>query len=137
MRTFHRGSGDQARFWSISQTAESLTLRYGKVGSPGRAQTLQYDSVSHARLDLLQRIVQKLEQGYLEVAPVLSMRQALEAALVADPDDLAGHMAYADWLSEQADPADQARAEFIGVQLALEDASHPEKERLRQREQGL
>ena len=44
MRTFHRGRGDQARFWSISQDEARLTLRYGKVGSPGRAQTLVLDS---------------------------------------------------------------------------------------------
>jgi uncharacterized protein (TIGR02996 family) len=38
-----------------------------------------------------------------------------------DPDDLSGHRAYADWLSEQPDPADAARGEFIQLQLALED----------------
>jgi uncharacterized protein (TIGR02996 family) len=62
-------------------------------------------------------------------------RQALEAALAADPDDLGAHMAYADWLTEQGDP----RGEFIQVQLALEDPSRraEERERLRQREQVL
>ncbi len=48
-------------------------------------------------------------------------------------------MAYADWLSEQADPADHARSEFIRVQLALEDESYPaaEREQLRRRETVL
>lgn len=61
--------------------------------------------------------------------------EALEAALVANPDDLAAHNAYADWLMEQGDP----RGEFIQVQLALEDEKRPteERERLRQREQEL
>jgi uncharacterized protein (TIGR02996 family) len=57
------------------------------------------------------------------------IRQGLEEALIADPDDLAAHMAYADWLSEQDDPKDRARGEFIQVQLALEDESRPAAER--------
>ena len=54
-----------------------------------------------------------------------SLGQVLEAALVKDPDDLATHAAYADYLSEQGDP----RGEFIQVQLALEDPKRPAKER--------
>jgi uncharacterized protein (TIGR02996 family) len=63
------------------------------------------------------------------------MRRALEDALVADPDDRAAHMAYADWLMEQGDP----RGEFIQVQLALEDEGRSAAERkgLREREAAL
>lgn len=43
-------------------------------------------------------------------------QQVLEAALVANPDDLAAHSAYADFLSEQGDP----RGEYIQIQLRLE-----------------
>jgi uncharacterized protein (TIGR02996 family) len=53
------------------------------------------------------------------------MRDALEAAIVANPDELANHMAYADWLAEQSDP----RGEFIQIQLALEDANTSPKDR--------
>ena len=49
--------------------------------------------------------------------------QALQAAVVEGPDDLAAHMALADWLSEQADPRLQARGELIRTQLALEGQS--------------
>jgi uncharacterized protein (TIGR02996 family) len=54
-----------------------------------------------------------------------SLRDALEAALVEDPDDLAAHSAYADYLQEQGDP----RGEFIQVQLALEDPDRAATER--------
>jgi uncharacterized protein (TIGR02996 family) len=66
---------------------------------------------------------------------VSDMRQALEGALDTNPDDLASHMAYADWLAERGDP----RGEFIQVQLALEDEGKPadERKRLQQREQEL
>lgn len=58
---------------------------------------------------------------------MLSLRDALESALVEDPDDLATHYAYADYLQEQGDP----RGEFIQVQLALEDPQRSETERRR------
>ena len=64
-----------------------------------------------------------------------SLRDALEAALVEDPDDLATHRAYADYLQEQGDP----RGEFIQVQLALEDPGKTADERqaLQARERDL
>jgi uncharacterized protein (TIGR02996 family) len=65
--------------------------------------------------------------------PAPSLRQALEAAVVANPDDLAAHSAYADYLTEQGDP----RGEFIQIQLALEQASGPDRDRLREREETL
>jgi uncharacterized protein (TIGR02996 family) len=53
--------------------------------------------------------------------PMSSTRAALEAALAADPDDLARHAAYADLLIEEGD----SRGEFIRLQLALEDPDLP------------
>jgi uncharacterized protein (TIGR02996 family) len=53
------------------------------------------------------------------------LREALEAALRENPDDLAAHMAWADHAAEQGDP----RGEFAQVQIALEDPSRPAAER--------
>ena len=63
------------------------------------------------------------------------MRDVFEKSLAEDPDDLATHSAYADWLTEQGDP----RGEFMQTQLALEDESRPAKERkkLQARERQL
>ena len=63
------------------------------------------------------------------------LRAALEDALAANPDDLATHMAYADFLVEQGDP----HGELIQVQLALEDdnLSSQRSEDLRLRELEL
>jgi uncharacterized protein (TIGR02996 family) len=60
---------------------------------------------------------------------------AVQAALFADPDDVAAHAALADLLIERNDP----RGEFIQVQLALEDEGIPfaERKRLRHREHEL
>lgn len=64
-----------------------------------------------------------------------SLRAVLEAALVENPDDLATHRAYADYLQEQGDP----RGEFIQVQLALEEPTRTPAERrvLERREREL
>jgi uncharacterized protein (TIGR02996 family) len=63
------------------------------------------------------------------------LREALESALVENPDDLAAHMAYADHLNEQGDP----RGELIQTQLALENEGLSSKERasLKAREKKL
>ena len=50
---------------------------------------------------------------------MLTTREAMEAALVAHPDDMAAHAAYADLLIEEDDP----RGDFIRLQLSLEDPS--------------
>ena len=62
-------------------------------------------------------------------------QKALERALLAHPDEVAAHSAYADYLTEAGDP----RGEFIQVQLALEDAgrSKTERDALRKREKAL
>jgi uncharacterized protein (TIGR02996 family) len=58
---------------------------------------------------------------------MLSLRDALESALIENPEDLATHYAYADYLQDQGDP----RGEFIQLQLALEDHQRTDMERRR------
>lgn len=53
-------------------------------------------------------------------------REALEAALVENPDDLVLHAAYSDLLIEEGDP----RGEFIRLQLMHEDANLTPDQRL-------
>jgi uncharacterized protein (TIGR02996 family) len=62
---------------------------------------------------------------FLKDVAMLSLRDALESALVENPDDVATHYAYADYLQEQGDP----RGEFIQLQLALEEPQRSEAER--------
>lgn len=52
---------------------------------------------------------------------MMTTRDALEAALVADPDDTALHAAYADLLIEDGDP----RGEYIRLALLAEDRNQP------------
>lgn len=57
-------------------------------------------------------------------------REALEAGLAENPDDIAAHAAYADLLTEEGDP----RGEYARLQIALEDRDQP-ADRLRAMEQ--
>lgn len=58
-----------------------------------------------------------------------TLQESLEQSIFDDPDDVANHTAYADFLMEQDDPKDKARGEFIQIQLALEDESRSDEER--------
>jgi uncharacterized protein (TIGR02996 family) len=139
MRTFEYHDGRSARFWSVERQGTTLLLRSGKVGSRGRAQIKRFPDEEAARRQADKLVRAKLAKGYTETLPAppapSGLREALEAALAADPDDRAAHMAYADYLQEEGDPW----GEFVRVQLALEDEAVPaaERKRLRQREREL
>jgi len=63
---------------------------------------------------------------------MMTTREALEAALVADPDDAPLHAAYADLLIEDGDP----RGEYIRLSLLAEDCNQPASQ-LRAIEQAM
>src|SRR5262249_38283509 len=71
----------------------------------------------------------------LRVLTGRAMRDALLAAVCEAPDEDAPRLVYADWLEEHGDEDDQARAEFIRGQIALEGmaADHPDRDALRPR----
>jgi uncharacterized protein (TIGR02996 family) len=134
MRTFqlHDRSG---RRWFCNVTVEGDTFTV--THTPGVSRARQFPSATLAQAAAEKYIAKKLAKGYVETTPrpPASLREALEAALVADPDDVAAHMAYADHLQELGDP----RGEFIQVQLALEDEGRPaaERKKLQKREKEL
>jgi uncharacterized protein (TIGR02996 family) len=139
MRTFTFSDVKSHKFWNIELQGNSFTVTYGRQGTTGQTQTKKFDSAAAAQKEHDKLIKEKLSKGYVETTPSAkpkaSLREALEDALVANPDDLAAHMAYADYLQEQGDP----RGEYIQVQLALEDPnrSTAERKELQKREAKL
>ena len=126
MRTFTYSDAKSHKFWNIDLQGNQFTVTYGRIGAAGQSQTKEFADAAKAQKEHDKLVKEKLAKGYVETtpsaqAPPRSLREALEEALAASPDDLASHMAYADWLSEQPAKADQARGEFVRVQLALED----------------
>jgi uncharacterized protein (TIGR02996 family) len=55
--------------------------------------------------------------------PPTDLREALLQAVLAEPEEEAPRLIYADWLEEQGRPEDADRAEFIRVQIELAHAT--------------
>ena len=140
MRTFVYSGYWSNKFWNIDLAGARFTVTFGKLGSKGQTQIKDFPDEQAARQAHDKLVAEKLAKGYVETTPradpaASALQQSLEAALVEEPDDLAAHSAYADYLMEQGDP----RGEFIQVQLALEDPARlaKERQRLRERETAL
>jgi uncharacterized protein (TIGR02996 family) len=126
MRTFERRDKGAIWVWDIDLTGLHLTVIHGKRDKPGKVLRHEYATPKQADKEYSKRIHDKLRDGYVETTPPgagppANVRESLEQALAADPDDVGTHMAYADYLQEQGDP----RGEFIQLQLALDDRSKP------------
>jgi uncharacterized protein (TIGR02996 family) len=143
MRSFEFKDGKSNKFWNIELKDKEFTVTYGRIGTAGQQQTKSFPDPTKAKAAHDKLVTEKLGKGYVETTGAVPskpvepspLQKALEKALVDNPDDLAAHSAYADYLSEHGDP----RGEFIQVQLALEDEQRPAKERdeLKQREKEL
>src|SRR5262245_46076261 len=100
------------RFWSIERDRKKITVRYGKVGGKAGVRTSESGNVGDALRKYQQQIGEKMRAGYEETttddaAELDATGRALEGALTENPDDLATLLAFADYLSEQADPRHQ------------------------------
>jgi uncharacterized protein (TIGR02996 family) len=69
----------------------------------------------------------------------MNHEQAFLEDILANPDEDAPRLVYADWLEENGDAAGAARAEFIRVQYALRDLppDDPSRPQLEERERDL
>lgn len=141
MRSFKFTDDTSNKFWRIKLSVKKFTVHYGRIGTDGQKLTKEFPSAAAARKEHDRLVAEKLRKGYVEVTapaappPVTApdpLRASLEQALVENPDDLASHMAYADYLTEQGDPL----GELIRLQLALEDESTPDDQRKKLQQQG-
>ena len=138
MRTFVFTDDKSNKFWNIDLSGTGFTVTFGKLGTSGQTQRKDFPDEDKAQKAHDKLVAEKLGKGYVETTkqtPISPLQQALEASLVENPDDMASHMAYADYLMEQGDP----RGEFVQTQLALEDPSRSAAERdpLHKRESEL
>ena len=129
-RTFEFSDASSHKFWNIERAGTSLTITYGRIGAAGQTQLKSFADEAKAVKEYDKLVAEKTGKGYHETTPSAKAQpanlcEALEMALVENPDDIASHMAYADYLEEQGDP----RGELIRIGLALEDASRSSAER--------
>jgi uncharacterized protein (TIGR02996 family) len=137
MRTFEFNDAKSHKFWSIDVKGKTFTVTFGKIGTAGQSQTKTFKDDATAQTEADKLIREKTKKGYVEKTqkPVAAEDAAFRKSLTANPDDLAGWCAYADYLVEQGDP----RGEFMQTQIALEDESRPKKDRtaLKKKESAL
>jgi uncharacterized protein (TIGR02996 family) len=102
--------GKSAKFWQIHRHEKTVTVTFGKIGTPGTVQKKKYKDEWEARGDVGKQLGEKKKKGYQYVLPgpritppPAAINPQLEAAIVKDPSD-DSFMVYGDWLMEQGDP---------------------------------
>jgi uncharacterized protein (TIGR02996 family) len=105
-------------FWEIALEGPALHLRHGAVGTAGKHEVETCASEAIARSEYQLRIGAQLAAGFRECSDrrLDARTRDLEAAIAADPDDLAAYEVYADWIQTLGDP----RGGLIVAQLAAE-----------------
>jgi predicted DNA-binding WGR domain protein len=110
MRTFEFREGTADKFWSISASGRSHTVRFGRRGTIGQEQTKEFSSEEAARKSYEKLIAEKVKKGYQETngvarAPVAAPKvkqnatEAPSTQPVTAPTPYAGlHLAPEDWL---------------------------------------
>jgi uncharacterized protein (TIGR02996 family) len=107
------------QFWEIALDGPALAFRHGEVGSAGKHEIEMCASPEAARVEYEARIAAQIADGFRECADrrLDTRTRALEAAIAADPDDLASYVVYADWIQTLGDP----RGGLIVAQAAAAD----------------
>ena len=65
-RHFTCSEGDASKFWDVTVNGSELTVRFGRIGTRGQAQTKAFPSPEAARQEAEKLIRSKLGKGYLE-----------------------------------------------------------------------
>jgi uncharacterized protein (TIGR02996 family) len=96
-----RGNKD---FWAITLERDRLVMQTGKPGASGKKNSKKLRTPEAAREKYANLIVEKAQEGYTEEKGAgTTTREALAAAVAADPDDEASRNAYIDYLGEQGE----------------------------------
>jgi uncharacterized protein (TIGR02996 family) len=130
--------GKSSKFWEGTRTDKTVTVTFGKIGTPGTTQKKKYKEEWEARHDLSKQLEEKKRKGYqfvtagprLTAAPSATNPQ-LEQSIAKDPASEDGYMVYADWLMQQND----LRGELAALQARL--AKSPKDKKLKNAETKL
>jgi predicted DNA-binding WGR domain protein len=69
VRYFECVRGSSRKFWEISRAGDSLTVRFGRIGSPGQAQTKTCPDEAAAEREAALLVAEKMTKGYVEKNP--------------------------------------------------------------------
>jgi uncharacterized protein (TIGR02996 family) len=129
--------GTSSKFWQIQRHDKTVTVSFGKIGTPGTIQKKKHKDEWTAREDYEKQLAQKVKKGYQyvvagpRVTRPPSIEPRLEQAIAKDPSNDDNFMVYADWLQQQADP----RGELATIQA--QRARDPKDRKLANAEKKL
>jgi predicted DNA-binding WGR domain protein len=59
--------GSSQKFWEITRSGNSFTVRYGRIGTTGQSQTKTFANEATAKIEADKLIYEKLKKGYEEI----------------------------------------------------------------------
>jgi predicted DNA-binding WGR domain protein len=65
-RYFEFIGGNSRKFWEISLSGDSFTVRFGRIGTNGQTQSKTFGDEAKARHEAQKLIAEKLKKRYLE-----------------------------------------------------------------------
>jgi len=66
VRHFEFTGGSSRKFWDISVSGNSFTVRFGRIGTAGQSQTKSFANNARAESEAKKLIAEKLKKGYVE-----------------------------------------------------------------------
>ena len=80
MQRFELIEGKSSKFWEVQTEGESLTVRYGRIGTHGQTQTKTFASADAALKERDKLIKEKTGKGYAEVSVANADRRGAQGA---------------------------------------------------------
>ena len=65
-RRFEFVGGSSSKFWEATLAGAALTVRFGRIGTPGQSQTKHFADAAKARSERDKFAAEKLKKGYVE-----------------------------------------------------------------------
>lgn len=89
MRRFELVEGGSSKFWEVTVSGTDLSVRFGRIGTNGQAQSKAFDSEAKATAEQSKLIREKTKKGYQEIAETAAAPDAgadADAAATAEPE---------------------------------------------------
>jgi predicted DNA-binding WGR domain protein len=82
-RRFEFVEGSSAKFWEVSVQGSTLTVVFGKLGTPGQTKPKSFSSAEAAQQEADTLVREKTKKGYVEVAAAPKPSSSREEAAFA------------------------------------------------------
>ena len=125
-RRFEFKEGSSNKFWEVTLSDKTLTVRFGRVGSKGQEKSTTFPRSELAQKEHDKLIAEKLRKGYKEVAATDAGQSGPSASTLAGKSKSPGDILSA---VKQCEPLKRVAAQLNSLQrLSLRITTAPAKE---------